>query len=135
MAWNTALLVLEQSNIINATGSLDVGDYTADGKMDMLIFGGRMYNGNLIGLTSALLEKTSGGWTQQNAGSVTLEHAGASHFYDLNGDHRLDLYQHGYSLLESRYETNVLLNNGIKSFTAATNSFSSDEFGVLGDWE
>ena len=82
-------------NITNATGSLDVGDYTADGKMDMLIFGGRIFNGNIIGLTSALLEKTAGGWTQQNAGSVTLANPGTSHFYDINGDHRLDLYQHG----------------------------------------
>ncbi|HET6544666.1 MAG TPA: T9SS type A sorting domain-containing protein [Chryseolinea sp.] len=133
--WNTALLVLEQSTITNATGSLDVGDYTADGKMDMLIFGGRMFNGNTIDLTSALLEKTSGGWTQQNAGSVTLANPGTSHFYDINGDHRLDLYQHGYSLLESEYETNVLLNNGNKTFTSTTNSFTSDYFGILETWD
>ena len=94
-----------------------------------------MYDGNIIGLTSALLEKTSGGWTQQNAGSVTLEHTGASHFYDLNGDNRLDLYQHGYSLLDSKYETNVLLNNGNKSFTETTNSFTSDDFGILETWD
>ena len=135
VAWNTALLILEQSNITNATGSLDVGDYTGDGKMDMLIFGGRIFNGNTIDLTSALLEKTAGGWTQQNAGSVTLANPGTSHFYDINGDHRLDLYQHGYSFLDSKYETKVLLNNGNKSFTETTNSFTSDYLGILETWD
>ena len=94
-----------------------------------------MYDGNIIGLTSALLEKTSVGWAEQNAGSVTLAHSGTSHYYDMNGDNRLDLYQHGYSLLDSKFETNVLLNNGNKSFTETTNSFTSHDFGILETWD
>ena len=133
--WNTALLMLEQSNITNVTGSLDVGDYTADGKMDMVILGGRLYNGNTIDLTSALLEKTLTGWTQQNAGSVAMANAGTSHFFDINGDHRLDLYQHGYSSSDNEFETNVFLNNGNNSFTETVNGFTSDYFAILETWD
>ena len=133
--WNTALLVLEQSNITNVTGSLDVGDYTADGKMDMLIFGGRLFNGSVIDLTSALLEKTLSGWTQQNAGSVAIANSGKSHFFDINGDHRLDLYQNGFSHSDNKFETNVFLNNGNKSFTETVNVFTSEYFEILETWD
>ena len=133
--WNTNLLILEQSNIVNATGSLDVGDYTGDGKMDMLIFGGRIFNGIETGLTSALLEKTAGGWTQVNAGTLTIANEGTSRFYDINDDHRLDLYQHGFLYTDSKYKTHVLLNNGNKTFSETTNSLTSEDLAILETWD
>ncbi|HEX6226622.1 MAG TPA: FG-GAP-like repeat-containing protein, partial [Chryseolinea sp.] len=135
VTWNTTLLVLEQSTITNATGSLDVGDYTNDGKMDMLIFGGRIFNGIEVGLTNALLEKVPTGWTQHAAGAPTIPDAGTSVFYDINGDHLIDLYQHGFIYSASKYETNVLLNNGNKTFSSATNIFTADDVGILEVWD
>ena len=123
--WNTTLLVLSDSNLPDFSGSLDVGDYTGDGKMDLLVLGTGV---------SALFENTQGGWATQNEGSSTMPTRLSFKFQDINGDYKLDLYEYGSTGFET-FKTEVFVNNGEKTFTAAPNVFSTAGYDLVDWWD
>jgi hypothetical protein len=123
--WNTTLLILQESELPHFSGAMDVGDYTGDGKMDLLVLGPNI---------SALLENTETGWVEQATGSSTLPPTSSLVFHDINGDDKLDLYQYG-STSSGKTQTEIFQNNGDKTFTPATNVFTSNSYKVADWWD
>jgi hypothetical protein len=130
--WSTALFKAELTNLPNVFGSLDVADYTDDGKMDLLVMGHRIYNGNTLDATNALFEN-SPTWSLQPVGSAVLPVTSSLSFEDMNGDHLPDLYQHGFA--SSAYRTETFINAGNKTFISVENAFTTADYELVGWWD
>jgi hypothetical protein len=127
--WNTNMWVLQDTDIANLYGSMDVADFTGDGRMDMVLNGGMIYNGYTEDITRATFENTSGGWVKSDITPSNLSHTSQIAFNDLNGDSNPDIYQHGY-LWDSGYKTETFLNNGNKTFSSATNFLTDQTYAI-----
>ena len=132
--WNTAILIAGETDLPNIHGALDIGDYTGDGKMDMLMTGGRIVNGSTTDLTSAVFENAPAGWISQDVGT-TLPSTITSNFDDYNGDYRLDIYKHKFVYDISKYETEVFLNKGDKTFMGPSDIFNKSDFEFITWWD
>ncbi len=127
--WSTMMWTIQETTLPNMYGSLDIADYTQDGKMDILLNGGRIYNGQYTELTRAAFENTGAGWVQHDITPSELGTTAAFKFFDVNADHKPDLYQSGYVWNEG-YKTEVFLNNGDKTFTPAINTFTQNAYEI-----
>ncbi|WP_276372162.1 FG-GAP-like repeat-containing protein [Chryseolinea sp. H1M3-3] len=127
--WSTMMWTVEETTLPNIYGSLDIADYTQDGKMDILLNGGRIYNSQYAELTRAAFENTGSGWVKHDITPSELGTTASFKFFDVNGDHKPDLYQHGYIWNEG-YKTEVFLNNGDKTFSPAINTFTQNAYGI-----
>lgn len=127
--WNTSMWQIEDTDIANLYGSMDIADFTGDGKMDMILNGGMIYNGYVEDITRATFENTGGGWIKSDVPASDLTHTARIRFTDLNGDFQPDIYQHGY-VWESGYQTETFLNNGDKSFTETSNVFTTGVYSI-----
>ncbi len=127
--WSTNMWVMQDTDIVNLFGSMDVADFTGDGKMDMVLNGGMIYNGYTEDITRATFENTSSGWVKGDITPSDLPHTAQIAFTDLNGDSKPDIYQHGY-VWGSGYKTETFLNNGNKTFSPATNVFTDGTYAI-----
>ncbi|HTF21780.1 MAG TPA: FG-GAP-like repeat-containing protein, partial [Chryseolinea sp.] len=119
--WDTNMWVLQDSDLPNIYGYFDVSDFTGDGRMDLLVNGGMIYNGYGEDLTKATYENTAAGFVKRDLG--TTYYNAAMSFVDFDGDFQPDIYQSGYEWATG-YSAEVFHNNGDKTFTSATNSFT-----------
>ncbi len=127
--WSTNMWVIEDTDIQNITGSMDVADFTGDGRMDLLFNGAMIYNGQSQNFTRATFENTADGWVKADIAPSDLNQLAEIAFTDLNGDSHLDIYQHGYTS-SFGYKTETFLNNGDKTFTPATNLFTTGAYAI-----
>jgi hypothetical protein len=127
--WSTNMWVLQDTDIANLYGSMDVADFTGDGLMDMALNGAMIYNGYNEDITRATFENTATGWVKRDITSTNLQHTAEIAFTDLNGDFKPDIYQHGY-VYESGYKTEALINNGNKTFNSTTNVFTNGNYAI-----
>jgi hypothetical protein len=127
--WNTNMWILEDTDIANLYGSMDIADFTGDGRMDMILNGGMIYNGYTEDITRATFENTPGGWVKRDITPSDLTHTAQIAFADLNADAKPDIYQHGY-IWSSGYKTETFLNNGNKTFNTATNVFTTGTYAI-----
>jgi hypothetical protein len=129
--WNTALFSPRQTTLANVFGSLDVADIDGNGKSELLINGARIYNGTSVDQTKALFENT-GAWVKRNVGSSVLSNTSMLSFQDVNGDHRPDLFEYGYSSSQNKYLVQTFLNDGNKSFIETATIFSTNTMNLAG---
>lgn len=127
--WNTNMWQIEDTDIANLYGSMDIADFTGDGKMDMILNGGMIYSGYTEDITRATFENTGGGWIKSDVPPSDLTNTAQIRFTDLNGDFLPDIYQHGY-VWDSGYKTETFLNNGDKSFTETSNVFTTGVYSI-----
>jgi hypothetical protein len=125
--WNTYMWQIQDTDIANLYGSMDIADFTGDGKMDMVLNGGMIYNGYTEDITRATFENTGGAWTKSNITPSDLSHTAQISFTDLNDDFQPDIYQQGY-VWGAGYKTEAFLNKGDKSFAATSNVFTTGAY-------
>ncbi len=128
--WSTLMWVLKDTNLPNMWGSLDIADYTQDGKMDILINGARSITDHSAEITKAVFENTPAGWVRDDITPSTLPTTASLKFFDINADHKLDLYQHGYGWDDPAFKTEIFMNNGDKTFTPVTNEFTQHAYEI-----
>ena len=122
--WNTNMWVMQDTDIANIYGFMDVADFTSDGRMDMLLNGAMIYNGTAEDITKATFENTvANGWVKRDITPSVLTPGSAISFADFNDDFLPDIYQQGY-VWASGYQSEVFLNNGDKSFSPTSNAFT-----------
>lgn len=127
--WSTNMWVIEDTEIANLYGSMDVADYTGDGQMDMIINGAMIYNGYNEDITRATFENSSTGWIKQEIEPSSLSHTARILFADLNGDFTPDIYQSGFTF-QSGYKTETFLNNGDRTFSPSANLFTDGTYEI-----
>jgi hypothetical protein len=127
--WSTNMWVMQDTDIANLYGAMDVADFTGDGRMDMVLNGGMIYNGYTEDITRATFENAAGGWVKRDITPSNLTHTAHIAFADLDGDFRPDLYQHGY-VWGSGNETETFLNNGDKTFSPTANVFTTGMYAI-----
>jgi hypothetical protein len=129
--WSTLMWIAKETTLPNIHyTSLDVADFTNDGKMDMLMNGARLYGGEYFDMTRATFENQgSGTFKRTEITPSQLTHTAKFQFFDVDGDHKLDLYQHGYVWADG-YLTETFINNGDKTFTPVNNMFTQDVYGL-----
>jgi len=132
--WNTALFIVKESVHPNVYGSIDVGDFNKDGKMDFIVNGGRIYNGSYTERISELFENTNNGFVNQSVGS-TSQIGSPLKFFDFDGDGYLDIYQQGYVTSLGQYQTELFRNNGNKTFSTIENSITNNDYQILSSWD
>ena len=77
----------------------------------------------------AAFENTGSGWVQHDVTPSAHSTIASFKFFDINDDHKLDLYQQGYTWTDG-YKTEVFLNNGDKTFTPTTNEFTQHGYEI-----
>src|SRR5260221_13846417 len=103
---------------------MDVGDITADGRMELLITGDRIVNGYGYDITSSIFENKNNVWTKQDVGSQTIwPQLSNLRFEDMNGDQKLDLFDYG-PINVGTYQTEVFYGDGNRNFVSANDSFT-----------
>ena len=127
--WSTNMWIIEDTDIANLYGSMDVADFTGDGLMDMVLNGAMIYSGYSEDITRATFENTPDGWMKVDITPSDLTQTAQIAFTDLNGDFDPDIYQHGY-IWASGYKTETFLNNGDKTFTPVTNLFTTGTYAI-----
>jgi hypothetical protein len=130
VSWNTALWELKNTNLPNAERSIDVGDFTEDGRMDILM-SGFVDNGGNWTRVKAVFENDESGFIRTDFGDVNYPNLPAATFSDLNNDAKLDLYEHGYVSGLGGYKTNLFKNNGNKTFSSFSNIIASENLEVM----
>ena len=128
-SWSTLMWIVKETSIPNLYGSLDIADYTQDGKMDILLNGGRNYSSENPEHTRAAFENTGTGWMRHDITPSALSTTASLRFFDVNADHKPDLYQQGY-VWDAGYKTEVFLNNGDKTFTPTANEFTQHAYEI-----
>lgn len=123
--WNTTRLALAESSLPNFSGTLDVGDFTGDGYMDILV---------LDDQTNALFENSVAGWIERSVETSTLPSSSSFKFQDINGDNKLDLYKFGPTG-GGAFGTEVFVNNGDNTFSSETNIFTSLNYNLIDWWD
>ena len=127
--WSTNMWVMQDTDIANIYGSMDVADFTGDGRMDLILNGGMIYNGYTEDITRATFENTFNGWVKRDVTPSNLTHTAQIAFSDLNGDFKPDIYQHGYNWA-SGYKTEGFINNGDKTFGPTSNVFTNGTYAI-----
>lgn len=127
--WSTQMWIMQDTDIANLSGSMDIADFSGDGRMDMVLNGGMIYNGYVEDITKATFENTTNGWIKREIAASNLPHTAQIAYTELNGDSKPDLYQHGYTW-NSGYKTETLLNNGDKTFSSATNFLTDGTYSI-----
>lgn len=117
-AWNTMMWAVKDTSLPNAEKSIDVGDFSGDGKMDIVMTGFFADNQNHERV-KAIFESTPAGFTRQDFGNLTVPSLPVVSLTDLNQDGLLDIYEFGYST--GGYVANIYQNNGNKTFSAYNN--------------
>ncbi|HZY80013.1 MAG TPA: FG-GAP-like repeat-containing protein, partial [Cyclobacteriaceae bacterium] len=127
--WNTGMWVVKDTSLPNAEKSVDVGDFTGDGKMDIVMTGFFADNQNHERV-KASFESTGTGFTRQDFGNLTNPSLPVASLADLNHDGQLDIYEYGYSSTNG-YMANIYQNNGNKTFSAYTNIITNSNAEIL----
>lgn len=122
--WNTNMWVVQATDIPNIYGYIDVADFTADGRMDMVLNGGMIYDGYIDDITKATYENTSGsGWVKRDLQPSTLSSTASISFADFNNDFKPDIYQNGY-IWDVGVRSEIFQNNGDKTFSPVNHLLS-----------
>ena len=129
--WNTRIFVPTATNFANLYNGADVGDYTGDGRMDLLFSGGRIYGGTGVASVFAAYENTATGWTKHEITPGGIPNYVPAKFYDLNGDHLLDVYKFGFNLTANQNKTEVFGNKNNATFSPASNLFTAETLEIL----
>jgi Secretion system C-terminal sorting domain/FG-GAP-like repeat len=128
-SWSTNMWIMTETNIPNLTGSIDVADFTADGRMDIMLNGYMIYNGYIEDITNATYENSPDGWSKKDTPPSALSHTAQGTFTDLNGDSKPDIYKFGY-ISSIGYKTETFINNGDKSFSPVSNDFTEGTYDI-----
>lgn len=126
VTWNTALWELKDTALPNADGAMDVGDFNADGHMDLLL-AGYYSDGNNYTRVKAAFANTDSGFVATNFGDLNQPPTVSAFFEDLNMDGMLDIYEHGWN---NGYQTNLYTRNG-GTFNSFTNIMDSENLELL----
>lgn len=126
VTWNTALWEIKDTALPNVDHAMDVGDFNADGRMDLLLTG-YYSDGNNTTRVKAAYANTESGFVATNFGNLSQPSSVSAFFEDLNMDGALDIYEHGWN---NGYQTNLYTHNGA-AFNAFTNIVDSDNLEIL----
>lgn len=132
--WSTNMWVMQDTDIANLYGSMDIADFTGDGRMDMVLNGGMIYNGYTEDITRATFENTDNGWAKSDVTPSGLTQTAQIAFADLNGDHKPDVYQHGMNS-SYVYKTEIFQNNGNETFSSTSNIFTNGPYAIQSYWD
>lgn len=130
--WDTRMWILTETEMPNLYGSIDAADFTGDGRIDLVVNGGMIYNGYFEDITRATYENTEDGWIKRDITPSDLSHNAQFKFTDLNGDYKPDLYGHGYMASTFDRKTEFFENNGDKTFSSSTNVFTQGTYSMPG---
>ncbi len=131
--WNTNLFVPEDSTFPNVSGSLDVGDFNGDGRSDVLLYGIRIADGQMTHIKSSVFENTPAGWIEQTVGDPVASSQGEVKFLDINGDHRIDIFNFYHR--NGGFRTEIFQNNPDFTFTLYSNYFSVYSRNIREGWD
>lgn len=124
--WNTTMWEITDTPLPNADQSLDVGDVTGDGKMDILLTGHYPDANNNSVRVKAVFENTETGFIRSDFGASNNSTASLG---DFNMDGTLDICEYSWS--NGAYETLLYPNNGGKISSTTTNGLSSQNLEII----
>jgi len=128
--WDTILFKPIVTNLPNGHESFDVADFNEDGKMEVLMRGGGIFNGAYVESAGAIFEKTNAGWIKMNVGSSEFNPSSVLTAIDLNGDHSLDLFHHLNVGGLDGHKTFTYLNNQNNSFIETGTLLSDQSYDI-----
>jgi hypothetical protein len=130
---STSLFSKGTSQLSKLVGGVDVADFNNDGKMDLVTSGVYIVN-NQYQYRTDISENAYPDFNVTNAALTNFQGSYQLSALDLTGDHRLDIFQYGFSGVGS-YNTKVFVNSGNNMFEPQTNLLTSSPNEIRLSWD